>query len=301
MARSLRLVVILIALVLPRAVFAQARSFEGSIRVGGRERTYLVDLPPQYDGRRALPLVLVFHGGGGNAEGTRRQTHMSDVGREHGFITVYPNGTGRFGERLLTWNVGPCCGYAQSHHVDEMAFVRALLDRLQATLRIDPARIYVTGMSNGGMMSYMAGCALGDRIAAIAPVSGELTVPSCRPSRPVSVLAIHGTADQHIPFEGGVGSAALAKHNATSVAYAIDTWKRIDGCPAAPRVTREGVLVHSAYAPCARGRAVELYAIQGGPHAWPGGERMARFIDQPSTAMDASRVIWAFFAAHPKR
>ncbi|HEX8906030.1 MAG TPA: PHB depolymerase family esterase [Longimicrobiaceae bacterium] len=273
---------------------------ERTIRVDGRQRSYLVDLPPGYDGRRALPLVLVFHGGGGNAAQVRAQTGFGELARTAGFIAVYPDGTGRLRDRLLTWNVGSCCAYAQAQHVDEVAFVRALLDTLTATLRIDPARVYATGMSNGGMMAYLVGCALGDRFAAIAPVSGELTVPDCRPPRPVSVLAIHGTADEHIPFNGGVGPRALARHDARSVAYAIDTWRRLDGCPAAPTVRTAGEVVHTSYAPCSRGTAVELYAIQGGPHAWPGGARSARFLDQPSTALNATRVIWDFLAAHPR-
>ncbi|HSU17478.1 alpha/beta hydrolase family esterase [Longimicrobium sp.] len=302
MRRSLALVMTFVVLV-PAALWSQtggARSWEGHLRIGGRGRSYLVDLPPQYDGRHPLPLVLMFHGGGGDAAGARRQTGLSEVARGAGFIAVYPNGTGRFRGRLLTWNAWSCCGYAQAQRVDEVAFVRALLDTLQRTLRIDPARVYATGMSNGGMMAYAAGCALADRFAAIAPVSGELTVPVCRPPRPVSVLAIHGTADDHIPFNGGVGSKALARHDARSVAYAIDTWRRLDGCSAAPAAARSGTVVRTSYGPCARGTTVELIAIQGGPHAWPGGERMARFLDRPSDALDASRVIWDFFAAHPR-
>lgn len=288
-----------------RALPAQAnpgpRSYEAHLQAGGRDRTYLVDLPPQYDGRRELPLVIVFHGGGGSGAQVRRQTGMTELARSAGFIAVYPNGSGRFGERLLTWNAGPCCGYARSQLIDEAAFIRALLDRLQATLKIDPVRVYATGISNGGMMAYLAGCTLGGRIAAIGVVSGELTVPDCRPPRPVSVLVIHGTADEHLPFDGGVGRKALAKHDARSVAYAIDSWRRIDGCPAAAREERSGAIVHTAYAPCAHGTAVELYAIQGGGHAWPGGERSARFLDAPSDALDATPLIWRFFAAHPAR
>jgi polyhydroxybutyrate depolymerase len=282
------------------ALVQRGRSYEEHVRVGGRDRTFLVDLPPQYDGRRALPLVVVFHGGGGNGEITRRQSGMSDVARRQGFIAVYPNGTGRFGEHLLTWNVGTCCGYAQRENVDDVAFVRAMLDRLDATLRVDPGRVFATGLSNGGMMTYHVGCTLADRFAAIAVVSGELTDTECRPRRPIAVMEIHGTADQNLPFNGGVGSKALAKHDVKPVAYAMDTWRRLDGCPPQPRVSRSGVVVHSVYAPCSQGTTVELYAIEGGQHAWPGGQRVARFLDAPSTAIDASSVIWDFFAAHPR-
>jgi polyhydroxybutyrate depolymerase len=300
-ARAIALAALLI---IPSTASAQpstARGERGRLRVGGVERGYRVDLPPGYDGRRALPLVLVFHGGGGNGEIVRRQTGMSELAAREGFIAVYPDGSGRFGNRLLTWNAGSCCGYAQARRIDEIAFVRALLDTLQARYRVDPARIYAAGHSNGGMMAYMAGCALGDRIAAIAVVSGELTVEECRPPRPVSVLVIHGTADEHLPFGGGVGPAALARHDARSVAYAVDRWRRIDGCAARPAVETRGAVVHTRYAPCGGGSAVELYAIQGGGHAWPGGQRAARFMDAPSTALAATPLIWSFFAAHPAR
>ena len=283
---------------------AQGRSYEGRLRVDGRERTYLVDLPPRYDGRRALPLVLVFHGGGGNARQVRQQTGMSELARREGFIAVYPNGSGRLDGRILTWNAGTCCGYARQQRIDEVAFVRALLDSLQATLRIDPARVYATGMSNGGMMAHLVGCSLGGRIAAIGVVAGELTVPECRPPRPVAVVLIHGTADEHLPFEGGVGRDALDPHVARSVFDAMDTWMEVDGCPSTATITIDGPVRHTAHGPCAAGTAVELYAIEGGGHAWPGADppRLARRRrDTPSDALDATRVIWRFFAEHPGR
>jgi polyhydroxybutyrate depolymerase len=109
-----------------------------------------------------------------------------------------------FARRLLTWNTGTCCGYAQRSHVDDVAFIRALLDSLERTYRIDRRRVYATGLSNGGMMSYLVACALSDRFAAVAPVSGELSM-DCAPTIPVSVLIIHGTADENLPYNGGIG------------------------------------------------------------------------------------------------
>lgn len=108
--------------------FGQTRTTTGSVRVDGRVRTYLVDLPPQHDGRRPLPVVVVFHGGGGKAESTRTQTHMSDAGSANGFIVVYPNGTGRLKDRLLTWNTGSCCGYGsrRSHRCRASSRFRAI-------------------------------------------------------------------------------------------------------------------------------------------------------------------------------
>lgn len=305
MPQSLRLIVATVLTLLASApLHAQARGYEGRLRVDGRERGYLVDLPPAYDGRRALPLVIVFHGGGGSGQRVRQQTGMSELARREGFIVVYPDGSGRMRGRLLTWNAGTCCGHAQDRGIDEVAFVRAMLDSLQATLRIDPARVYATGISNGGMMAYLAACALGGRIAAIGVVAGEMTVDDCRPPRPVAVLAIHGTADDHLPFNGGRGEAALDPHDTRPVSYAIDSWRRIGGCAATPSVTRQGVVTHTRHAGCAGGTAVELYAIEGGVHSWPGADPPRagrRRRDAPSGALDATRVIWAFFAAHPAR
>ncbi len=277
-----------------------ARTEDGRVRVGDRVRTYVVDLPPQYDGRASLPLVIVFHGGGGNAESTRRQTHMSDAAKGKGFIVVYPNGSGRLRERLLTWNTGSCCGYARNNNIDDVAFVRAMLDSLQRSYKVDAKRVFATGLSNGGMMSHLVGCALSDRFAAIAPVSGELSVP-CSPANPVSVMIIHGTADKNLPYDGGPGERALERHDVKPVSFAVDSWLRFDRCTAKPMVDSTSALVHSTYGMCANATAVELYNIIGGPHAWPMGVKLGPGLDAPSTALDASKVILEFFATHPKR
>lgn len=282
------------------AAGGQTRSVSGSVRIDGRERTYLIDLPPQYDGHSALPVVVVFHGGGGRAQSTRTQTHMSDAGSANGFIAVYPNGTGRSRDRLLTWNTGSCCGYARNNNVDEVAFMRAMLDSLQRFYAVDAKRIYATGLSNGGMMSYLMGCALSDRFAAIAPVSGELSVP-CTPAHPVSVLIMHGTADKNLPYDGGTGERALERHDVKSVQFAVDSWVGFDRCADKPSVVSSSALVRSTYAKCAGGTSVEVYKIIGGPHAWPGGVKLGPGPDAPSTALDATAVIWQFFATHPKR
>ena len=136
---------------------------------------------------------------------------MSAKGEAEGFIAVYPQGSGGIAGKLRTWNAGTCCGYAMQQRIDEIAFVAALLDDLQATVAIDRARVYATGISNGGMMAYEVACALADRIAAIAVVAGEMTaLDRCRPSRPVPVLVIHGSADRNLPIDGGVGAKAFA-------------------------------------------------------------------------------------------
>jgi len=136
---------------------------------GGIERHYVVRVPPDaIQTTAAVPLVLVLHGGGGNAEVTERMTGFSHKAAREGFIVVYPEGTGGFTRKLLTWNAGHCCGYAMEQKIDDVGFISVLLHKLIQEYPVDSARIYVTGMSNGGMMTHRLGIELSDRFAAIA-------------------------------------------------------------------------------------------------------------------------------------
>jgi len=229
----------------------------------------------------------------------RRQSRMSVKGDAEGFIAVYPQGSGGIAGKLRTWNAGTCCGQAMQQRIDEIAFVAALLDDLQATVAIDRARVYATGISNGAMMAYEVACALADRIAGIAAVAGEMTaLDRCRPSRPMPVLVIHGSADRNLPIDGGVGAKAFAVHEVRSLASAIDFWRRHDGCSESARSAVDGVVRRMSYSSCNGGSEVEVVTIEGGGHSWPGGDRLARFLDPPSTSLDATDEIWRFFARH---
>jgi len=278
---------------------ATAETIERTVRVGASERSYEIDVPAHRERAQALPVVIVFHGGGGAADSVRRQSRMSARGEADGFITVYPQGSGGIAGRLKTWNAGTCCGPAMQQRIDEMAFVAALLDDLAAAVAIDRARVYATGISNGGMMAYEVACAFADRIAAIAVVAGEMTaLERCRPSRPVPVLVIHGSDDRNLPVDGGVGAKAFAVHDVRSVAAAVEFWRRHDGCADSARSEVAGTVRRTRYASCSGGSEVELVTIEGGGHSWPGGDRIARFLDPPSTALDATAEIWRFFARH---
>ena len=279
---------------------AAAETTVRQVRVGGVERSYEIDVPAPATPGRALPAVIVFHGGGGNAESVRKQSGLSARGAAEGFAVVYPQGSGGVGGKLRTWNGGTCCGWAQRHGVDETAFIAAVLDDLAAAAPIDRSRVYATGISNGGMLAYKTACAFADRIAAIAVVAGEMTSgDDCRPARPVPVLVIHGTADRNLPFDGGRGERALGGvREVRSVASAIDFWRRHDGCSGTAASEQSSAVRRMRHAPCQGGSEVELIAIEGGGHSWPGGDRIARFLDPPSPALDASDEIWRFFARH---
>jgi len=266
----------------------------------GRERSYLVHVPPGYDPTRPTPVVLVFHGGGGNAENARRMTGFDAAADAEGFIVVYPNGTGRRPDRLLTWNGGRCCAYAMEQNVDDVGFVRALLADLGTVVNVDARRIYATGMSNGAIMAYRLACELADVIAAIGPVAATQNIDACAPSRPVPVLHIHGDADGHAPYEGGVGAESLVGIPFESVETTIDFWVRQNGCAPMPTVTQNGNIRHAVYGGCRENAAVELYTVVGGGHAWPGGRPGWQGGDVPTSELNASQVIWEFFAAHPR-
>jgi polyhydroxybutyrate depolymerase len=277
-----------------------AGTFERTLTVDGQRRTFRVHVPRGVAGRVDLPVVVGLHGGGGNGEQFERQSQLSDVADRAGFVAVYPDGNGR--TRLLTWNAGTCCGYARDQGIDDVRFVAAMLDELTSRYRIDPRRVYVTGLSNGAMMSYRIACELADRITAIAPVAGALNVDSCRPSRPLSVLVLHGTADPMVPYQGGPPTRTVPGAGSWqngSVPDAVAFWTTQDRCPSSPTQSRDGVVVRTSYGPCADGVEVNLYTIEGGGHAWPGGLKSRDAADEPPPLPDASTLMWDFFSRFP--
>jgi len=276
-------------LVSAATVSSQAETFSASMEFGGRIRTYLVHVPPGYDAKTPVPLVVVLHGATQTAESAENMSGLSDKADDERFIAVYPTGTGL----APTWNAGNCCGYGLDNHVDDIGFFRGLLDKLEHDYAIDRKRIYFTGISNGAMMSYRVACEMSDQVAAIAPVEGALNV-ECHPAAPVSVLIFHGTADHLVPFNGGSTPFQIGgKRNDNSVAYAVEFWVKRDGCSASPRREETTDARIDRYSDCQAGSAVALYAIQGGHHMWPG-------IGISGNSVPATDLIWSFFSAHPK-
>ena len=281
-----------------------ASAEERSIVVGAENRSYAIHLPNGRAPTQPAPLVLVFHGGGGNAANAARMSGMDAKADKEGFIAVYPNGTGaRANARLLTWNAWRCCGAALDNKADDVGFVRALVDAVARDYPVDRKRIYATGLSNGGMLAYRVGCELGDVFAAIAPVAGALNSDDCGAGPRVSVIVFHGMDDKHVRFEGGVPVTAFDRHKRTdnSVRFAMEVWTQRDKCESEPVHVRKASVIHASFA-CADGTAVELYAIEGQGHAWPGGQKGIRFgnVDSPTTEISATDLMWDFFARHPK-
>jgi polyhydroxybutyrate depolymerase len=268
---------------------------------GGVERSFVVRAPDSQ--ARRLPLVLVLHGGGGNAANAERMTGFTELARTRGFIVAYPEGSSRLKDRLLTWNAGHCCGYAMKRKVDDVGFIDALIEKLSAAYPIDPARIYVTGMSNGGMMAHRLGRELPHRFAAIAPVVATLFGDEAQPDQPVSALMINGMLDRSVPWQGGApGGRAADAWDGTPAKPALaqgEFWARANGCTGDPERADRSKLRIWRYR-CPAGKAVELYLLEDTGHAWPGGRRGTPRADDPGASLDASALIWEFFRTHPK-
>lgn len=278
----------------------------GQVLVGDLPRTFLIHAPDRPPPPGGFPLVLAFHGGGGQAPSMARLTRLDVEADQRGFIVVYPNGIDRH------WNDGRA---SIKRKVDDIGFVAALLDQVEQTYPVDRGRIYATGMSNGAIFAERVGCDLSDRVAAIAPVAGTLAselAPSCRPARPVSVLQVGGAADPIMPFGGGGVAAFGGRGEGGTVLSAVATaehWARMDGCgpPSAdtalpPIAPPDGTSAHERrYGPCRAGTSVRLVTIEGGGHAWPGGPQYLPrlFIGASSRQFDATREVVDFFLSQP--
>lgn len=273
------------------------RDYTKSLVCDGLTRTCSVHVPPGYDGSRAVPLVLVLHGLGGDGAGMARLTHFNAVADQGGFIVAYPDGY----ERRWTFGKLPLIG-----GVDDVECITALIAALSSDLCIDQARIYAVGMSNGGGLVDLLICRCADLFAAcavVAAATSSFVARLCRPSRPVSVLMIAGTNDPLIAFEGGRRRRKVL----LSVPAAAQHWARTAGCATVPVVSylpgvaQDGTRVRrEVYSGGPDGAEVVLYTIEGGGHTWPGGIAYLpeRMMGRTSRQMDASQVIWDFFQRH---
>lgn len=278
----------------------------------GQPRSYLLHVPPQARFGRPLPVVINFHGGGGAAAQHKAYTGMDRKSDAEGFIAAYPNGSGRRGDRFLTWNAGQCCGYAQAQSVDDAGFVAALLDDLGRRTPVDGKRIYATGFSNGAMMAYRLAELLPDRIAAVAPVAGTGAPAGPAHGRPVPILHIHSETDNRAHYSGGLGpynSETAARIVHPPVESTAASWAMRNGCASRPRqdapILGRGedtghTATRIAYDDCREGAEVVLFKLNGPGHVWPGGRRdyLRRMLGTPTAVIDANEELWRFFSRH---
>ncbi len=269
---------------------------------GRRVRSYLVHLPPCYDGQHKLPLVIMLHGGAADARATEKITGLSVKADSAGFIVVYPNGLGRFGRFIRTWNAGDCCGYARRHHIDDISFLKELIASMKQHYSVDSSKVYIAGFSNGAMLAYQAADSLVDQVAAIAVVSGSMTGREGKLARPLPVIIFHGTADRNVPYGGGGGKLAKWGYavNRKPVSYAVGFWVDLNGCLKVPETVERGDVVIQKYTGGKDGASVVLYTMKGAGHIWPGGGRTWIGGDQPVNEVPATDLIWDFFSSYSR-
>lgn len=264
----------------------------------GLRREYLVHVPQSYGGV-PMPMLIALHGGGGDADlqADDSRYRLISKSEEAGFIAVFPNGYSPMPSGILaTWNAGTCCGPAVKRNVDDVGFIREIIRRMKVQARIDPRRIFATGMSNGAMMSWRLACEASE-IRAIAPVAGTDNTPACTPSRGVPVIEFHALNDDHVPFGGGKGDLSIARTDFVSVPATQAKWIRIDRArPAATRVLSVPGAQCDLHPPTPGGAPVELCTTSTGGHSWPGGgNQQGR--KQPSMAISANDLMWQFFSS----
>lgn len=265
---------------------------------GGLQRLYRVHVPASYRADKAVPLVLVLHGGGGDAEIQANDAYYGQISKSdaEGYVVAFPNGFSRFKSgKLGTWNAGLCCGAARDQGVDDVGFLRALVQHLRSQLNIDAGRVFADGMSNGGMMAYRLACEAGDVFKAVASVAGTDNTRSCSPGRPLSILHIHAKDDDMVLFNGGAGRLREQVNDFVSVPETTRRWVQRNGCATTPRrVLEVAGATCDVYAPCSGGTEVKLCITDTGGHSWPGGTK-PRGGASGSTALSATDEIWAFF------
>ncbi len=294
------LALVLAVLSLPLGVaLVEAVSFHlrnrnnGSIVSAGEKREYLLYVPQSYDPTRPTPLVLSLHGGAGWPVLQRDLSGWNRLAESHGFLVAYPAGHRLGGTGARVWRARRGTGITR-----DVRFISDLIDHLEQAYNIDPARIYVNGLSNGGGMAFVLSCTLSDRIAAVGMVAAAQMLPSswCTDPRPVPMISFHGTADRIVPYAGGT-TYVWPEGSFPDVSEWTANWARRNRC--AGKTVESAVaadVTRRDYTDCAGGAAVVLFTLHGGGHTWPGGGPLPEWLLGPTNrSVDATGQMWAFF------
>jgi polyhydroxybutyrate depolymerase len=232
---------------------------------------------------------------------------LNPVADREGFIVAYPDGVDK------QWNDGREIFAAAN--IDDVGFLSTLIDHIARRYNIDPGRVYATGISNGGLMSFRLACDLSEKVTAVAAVTAALSddlLRHCSPSQPVSVLLINGTQDPLVPWGGGqIKVGRQERGTVISTPDSIQFWVTQNHCWGPPNVSwepdvnlKDGTRVRrEAYEGCRDGTEVVLYAVEGGGHTWPGGQQYLpkSLIGRTSRDIDANELIWHFFEGNSAR
>jgi polyhydroxybutyrate depolymerase len=286
----MRLIAFLIALCLAMPAFAE------TIRLG--DRWYDIVLPANPQG---APLILALHGGGGDPSQFASASGFGVAATRAGFAVAFPAGTGRRGDRLLTWNGGYCCGSAARQGVDDIGFLKAIIADASSRFGVDGDGVFLTGMSNGSIMSETFAAKNPGMVRAVAGVSGTMDTRRTRVRGQVPALIIHGTADTMVPYDGGKGETSLTRTDFASVSSVVQAflapWGAVSDTSKSIGAKDDATSV--VVTDYAKGGTVvlRLITVEGGAHHWPGG-RKARLSEGKTQEIDANTEILRFFALH---
>jgi polyhydroxybutyrate depolymerase len=258
----------------PGTTVAPESTVPGEVQPPDPERPFEVFTPSSYDPATPMPLVILLHGFGASGDIQEAFFQVQPLAEERGFLYVHPDGTvNQIGSQF--WNAtDACCGFESD--VDDVAYLTAIIDQVSAEKNVDPNRIFVMGHSNGGFMSYRMACELAGRVAAIASFAGATFADEddCAPSEPVSVLQVHGTADETIAYDGG--TTPIINGTYPGALESTSTWAAYNGCATEPTATDatldllpdvpDAETTVQAFGDCPTGVAVELWTMAGGPH-----------------------------------
>lgn len=268
-----------------------------TVRLG--DRWYDIELPVNAKG---APLILALHGGGGDPDQFASASGFAKAATKAGFAVAFPAGSGRRGDRLLTWNGGYCCGYAARRGVDDIGFLKQVIADAADRFGVDGSGVYLTGMSNGSIMSETFAARNPGLVRAVAGVSGTMDTRRTRVEGQVPALIIHGTADSMVPYDGGQGDTSLTRTDFASVPSVVEAflapWGGVLAKTSRTIDSRDdgtSVIVTDYQK---RGSVVlRLMTVKGGAHHWPGG-RKARLSNGKTQEIDANTEILRFFALH---
>lgn len=262
----------------PRPAVAHRR-----LKVDGVDRTYRLYTPPDVEHEGPVPLVLALHGSGNSAESLVDASELDEAASAGEFIVAYPEAVG------LLWNGGFCCTSGRGVPGSDVRFLGDVIDDVSSVRQIDQARIYAVGVSAGGVMAHRVACDLAGRLAGVGAIAGSMVLEDCAPTRPVSVIVVHGTADGIVPYAGGpiLGGATQPAPPATAVA---ERWASLDACPDAPVTEVRGAVTLRTWIGCAGGARVRMVTVEDGGHNW-----FLPVYGPPNGALDATVAVTEFF------
>ncbi|MBI2808971.1 MAG: prolyl oligopeptidase family serine peptidase [Planctomycetes bacterium] len=265
------------------------------------KRRHWIHVPPTYDAKKPYPVVLALHGAMMDGKLMEAFTGLSKSADAHGFIVVYPNGTGP-GGLLLTWNAGQFPG-EKNNKSDDVKYLGKVLDDVEGVFKVDKKRVYVTGLSNGAMMSYRLASEISERFAAIAPVAGTLALDKFAPKRAVPIIHFHGTNDTLVPFQSANKKGlTIGFVRFRSVPDTIKICLDAYGC--SDKAIETEIAMKTDKLRVLRkdyngGKAdVVLYTIEGGGHTWPGSTLAPAFLGLSTRNVSANDAMWEFFKKH---